>query len=1559
MQIAKHSQPGKQGRSTGIGGDAPAVAGTHSLVLCEVLSLALVSFALVFASSAHAASFSRVGQFGGRTTTGELGKFAISPMPQRTTVDQRTGYLYVADPANNRVEVFEPAAGTGSCATTCASPLFEIKTPDPLAIAIDQESGDLYAAGGAVNEKQTVTLSGATGGSFTVTATTATGSGTTSSGLTEVTGVAASFGAFHVGDAITGTDIPAGTTITAVGSGTLTLSRAATAGGTSSDLEATETAGAATGTGETESGTKKIKNVTTASGAFVPGEAIEGPGIPAGATILSISGTTITLTASANFGSTATIGLTAPGLARNVSIANMKKVLEALPGIGPSNVAVTGTAGSSYAVEFTGALAATDVPQMSADAANLTPAGATATTATTLDGSVAKVSKLDPDNRAHPTSYSPDPSFTSPPQGSGAGQVGSFGTVTGFTSIGAVAVDPFDHDILLADPTNKLIQRFGPDGSPDGSFDASGSGQAFVKPADLAVGCSDACLSEADVDIYVSDLLSSTEARVMRFDGTGTWQATLTSPADPVVPNGSPESTGVALATDPLTGEFFVASKTELNSAAEIYAFSAPGSSPADSLLGHFPVEYGTGFVFGMAVASAPHRLYAVASNLLFSAVPAVQVFETLSEPPNLTVGSPAVHGPTAATLEGTVNPNGSEVTECTFQLVPLAQYEATQFNNVTVAQEHACEPSPGDGTTPVAVHTDVGGLEPNTAYRYQIVATNNGGAGRSVSGVEGFATSGAPPVVVTGEAWSLGDTTATLAGTVDPENSPVSECRFEYGPTETYGRSATCSPAPGSGNSLVQVAANLGGLAPLTTYHFRIVADNGNGGPQTGGDAAFTTRSEAEVSLPRRGYELVSAEDTNGLRAVPVAATTDGDTYLYDTPIPAPGSTNGAPFSYFRATREADGRWVQQPIGERAPGPGFPVRVTSNVQFSSDLAQIAFQTTQSNDPDDLNEEPDVYKSSLDQPNAEWLSQGPTSRPQTEAKSANLAYLSPDGRRALLETQRHWSPRDVSGSGNASLYEEVGGTYGLVGVVPPSSASSCDDAPGSAGPACVGSPTGSQLGSTGVIPRLGTTYGAVSEDGSRIAFQATDSSGHPQLYARLGGERTVQVSRSVGVTPEVNSARTVNFVGADHGMEHIFFTSSSRLTVNSTAETTGSSDNPRECGFSKPSSCDLYGFDLATQSLKDLTPAAGGGGRVQRVYFVSTDGRRIYFTSGKRLNAAGELTEEAGPGQTLEGLAGGPNLYLAEPGSTGTRLTFIAPIDEAEGFPGAVPGNEFEREQAQRPVAATEDGRVLAFRDRLNAVPGRATGGFPQVFVFDATTDQLTCASCPGDGSVPSSGAQLVPAEFITEAGTGAPSPEPRPLEVEGQATHGLHSRAVSSGGTVFFQTTSALVPDDRNGRVDVYEDHNGAVGLVSPGIGAESIFADASADGETVFFASSNSLAAGAQAGIPHIYAARVGGGAPPTLTPTPPCEGADCREGISAAPVLPGSGSTSAADGGNVESRQHHKKHKRHHRRHKRHHRLHKDKHGKGKKQGARHGQRDGARTQGGQKGKGGQGR
>jgi hypothetical protein len=85
-----------------------------------------------------------------------------------------------------------------------------------------------------------------------------------------------------------------------------------------------------------------------------------------------------------------------------------------------------------------------------------------------------------------------------------------------------------------------------------------------------------------------------------------------------------------------------------------------------------------------------------------------------------------------------------------------------------------------------------------------------------------------APPTVTTGKATDITQTTATLKGTLNPRGN-VAFAFFEYGTSKLYG-AQTPSEAKGQGTTPVDHASALIGLQPFTTYHYRIVAQYGNG---------------------------------------------------------------------------------------------------------------------------------------------------------------------------------------------------------------------------------------------------------------------------------------------------------------------------------------------------------------------------------------------------------------------------------------------------------------------------------------------------------------------------------------------------------------------------------------------------------------------------------------------------------------------------------------------------------------------------------------------------------
>jgi len=96
-------------------------------------------------------------------------------------------------------------------------------------------------------------------------------------------------------------------------------------------------------------------------------------------------------------------------------------------------------------------------------------------------------------------------------------------------------------------------------------------------------------------------------------------------------------------------------------------------------------------------------------------------------------------------------------------------------------------------------------------------------------------------PALTPVAASAIGQGSATLNGSVNPNGGLVSDCHFEYGTSTSYGASLPCMPSPGGGSVAVMVSAQLEGLSANTAYHFRILATN-PGGTIDGADQEFTT---------------------------------------------------------------------------------------------------------------------------------------------------------------------------------------------------------------------------------------------------------------------------------------------------------------------------------------------------------------------------------------------------------------------------------------------------------------------------------------------------------------------------------------------------------------------------------------------------------------------------------------------------------------------------------------------------------------------------------------------
>jgi hypothetical protein len=160
---------------------------------------------------------------------------------------------------------------------------------------------------------------------------------------------------------------------------------------------------------------------------------------------------------------------------------------------------------------------------------------------------------------------------------------------------------------------------------------------------------------------------------------------------------------------------------------------------------------------------------------------------------------------------------------------------------------------------------------------------------------------------------------------------------------------------------------------------------------------------------------------------------------------------------------------------------------------------------------------------------------------------------------------------------------------------------------------------------------------------------------------------------------------------------------------------------------------------------------------------------------------------------------------------------------------------------------------------------------------------------------------------------------DPALTQLPHQAVHSFLTRNLSDDGTrIFFETEEALVSEDENHQSDVYEWEaegagsctsasptfdavaGGCLYLISTGqSGQTSYFADASADGSSVFFFTVQPLVGQDQDDNQDIYDARSGGGiaAQNPLPPPPSCIGDACRAVTETPPVfgVPASGSLS----------------------------------------------------------------
>lgn len=207
-------------------------------------------------------------------------------------------------------------------------------------------------------------------------------------------------------------------------------------------------------------------------------------------------------------------------------------------------------------------------------------------------------------------------------------------------------------------------------------------------------------------------------------------------------------------------------------------------------------------------------------------------IITSLASPVATTTAATAITG-TTAILNATVNAKDLSTT-VEFEYGTSPSYGTT----ITVTQS----PVSGNLDTPVSI--GISSLNSGTTYHFRVKATSS--AGTSFGGDLTFTTL-LPPSATTSAATLPGNTTVTLNGTVNANNSSTT-VTFEYGTTTDYGTTVTAIQSPVSGNTVTSVSAELTGLTPGSTYHFKVkaVSEGGNG---NGSDLTFTTTQPPTVT--------------------------------------------------------------------------------------------------------------------------------------------------------------------------------------------------------------------------------------------------------------------------------------------------------------------------------------------------------------------------------------------------------------------------------------------------------------------------------------------------------------------------------------------------------------------------------------------------------------------------------------------------------------------------------------------------------------------------------------
>lgn len=906
---------------------------------------------------------------------------------------------------------------------------------------------------------------------------------------------------------------------------------------------------------------------------------------------------------------------------------------------------------------------------------------------------------------------------------------------------------------------------------------------------------------------------------------------------------------GAAIAVDHTTGDVYEIA----HDGKSILRFPASGGKETQETFGQRTRE----IYSGLAIDEDTGKIYAgdLGSNL-------VDVFGTI-EVPLPTTGSVTNPASTEATLNGTVRPDGVPLTGCRFEWVTETTFRATGFESLASGGEAPCNPA--FGTIPPdsekhPVSATATGLVEGTAYRFRLTAKNANG--ENLGAAAPFTLG--PPEVETVGSPIRSATTASFDGRLNAHGL-ASSFRFEYGtqgPCDANPCVSTPLSAGPVGNTVELVAAQVGGLQPSTTYHYRVLAENGGpGGIVAGADQTLMTRaSDAALShghfpgppASDRAWEQVSAPDTGGNPiGAALALSNDGERVIYEVLGGLPGSPNGTLFDDVYAQRTATG-WLSggvYPPRSQAPFDAWLAPnasddlgslLTLNIEGgTSGQAGTVWRLSPSGGAAKLYEMPEHQYGSGDGTNGLYL-------------------FSDNSSRALLLLTGSLDPAHPAPAKSVQLYDVSSGTPKMAGLLPGNTVPNCGVKPAV---------------STFQYPQgqVHRTSHWVAADGSRAFFPSAGNSsgcGTFHLYMRdFAAETTTRIDGPPVSGPDCSGAFIRSTVSS------VYMWTQSRLV--------GEDTEVGSCG--EAAGGDIYRYDIAANNFECLTCGSWGSANVplgeQRPadaqIAISPDGSHVYFKTARHLLAGANEEGEFG-------------LYRLK--TANKSLAYVGPI-------GGGSVGDFGKEGE----GITADGTWLAFSSNdldLNNLTGSANGGSTQYYLYNDRDRSLVCASCKADGQPPRAS---VPSFSLPELAEGV----------------GPNQNILAEDGTLAFATPTALVSADQNTAAqgqnpvigtDVYEWRDGRQLLVSDGLtswpkeaaGSPQV-ATIDPSGQDIFFFEAAQLTGNALDAYRRLYDARIGGGFEEP-TPSAPCALEDCQGTPKGTPEESPPGSASFQGAGNI---------------------------------------------------------